>query len=123
MKNILKLEEIFMFLAAILVFNTLSYSWWLFPAFLLLPDLSMLGYLANNRNGAYIYNFFHHKAVAICVFIAGYYFGIEALQLAGTILFAHASMDRVFGYGLKYITSFQDTHLGKIGKTEKAAEV
>ncbi|HET8568702.1 MAG TPA: DUF4260 family protein [Candidatus Limnocylindria bacterium] len=26
-------------------------------------------------------------------------------------------MDRLFGYGLKYPTSFSDTHLGRIGRT------
>jgi hypothetical protein len=38
------------------------------------------------------------------------------LQLAGIILFTHSSMDRVFGYGLKYPDSFNNTHLGPIGK-------
>jgi hypothetical protein len=40
-------------------------------------------------------------------------------MLAGIILFAHSSMDRLFGYGLKYFTGFSDTHLGKIGKEMK----
>jgi hypothetical protein len=29
------------------------------------PDISMLGYLAGNKAGAIIYNFFHHKALGI----------------------------------------------------------
>lgn len=36
-------------------------------------------------------------------------------MLAGVILFAHASMDRIFGYGLKYADDFKHTHLQEIG--------
>jgi uncharacterized protein DUF4260 len=38
------------------------------------------------------------------------------LSLVGTILLGHSSLDRVFGYGLKYPDAFQNTHLGVIGK-------
>jgi hypothetical protein len=37
-------------------------------------------------------------------------------MLAGTILLGHSSLDRVLGYGLKYPDSFQNTHLGVIGR-------
>jgi hypothetical protein len=36
--------------------------------------------------------------------------------MAGAILVAHTGMDRLLGYGLKYPTSFQETHLGRIGR-------
>ena len=45
-----------------------------------------------------------------------FYFNQEYLQLAGIILFGHASFDRVLGYGLKYSDSLNKAHLGKIGK-------
>jgi hypothetical protein len=38
------------------------------------------------------------------------------LQLIGVILLGHSSLDRALGYGLKYEDSFQNTHLGRIGK-------
>jgi hypothetical protein len=41
---------------------------------------------------------------------------VPALTLAGVILVAHTGIDRILGYGLKYPTSFQDTHLGRIGR-------
>ena len=44
------------------------------------------------------------------------------LALAGAILIAHVGMDRAAGYGLKLPTSFQDTHLGLIGKARAAAQ-
>ena len=118
MKYLLKLEEIAMFLCAIFLFNQLNFSWWWFPALLFLPDLSMLGHLVNTTVGAQLYNFVHHKAVAIFIYAIGIYLMNLALQLTGIIIFAHSSMDRIMGYGLKYTDSFNNTHLGIIGKTQ-----
>src|SRR5690554_7338962 len=61
MKNLLKLEELGQFLLSIMLFSRLEYSWWIFPMCLLLPDLSMIGYLISPKIGAWMYNFFHHK--------------------------------------------------------------
>ncbi len=97
---------------SIVFFSQLSFAWWWYPAFILVPDVSMIGYAFGNRIGAYSYNFAHHKGIAIIVGLLGYYIQSEGLELAGIILFAHASMDRIFGYGLKYPDSFQHTHLG-----------
>ena len=116
MKTLLKFEEIGQFLLAILLFNQLGYAWWIFPALLLLPDLSMLGYVVNPKIGAYLYNLFHHKLTALILFILGTTVNIPILILAGIILFAHSAMDRIFGYGLKFTDSFKHTHLGEIGK-------
>ena len=38
------------------------------------------------------------------------------LFITGIILYGHASMDRIFGYGLKFAENFQHTHMGWIGK-------
>lgn len=116
MRNLLKLEEAAMLVLALLAFSQLDYSWWLFAALLLTPDLGMLGYLAGPRVGAATYNLLHHKALAVAVYLLGVYLSQPALQLAGSILFAHSSLDRVFGYGLKQSDSFQNTHLGRIGR-------
>ncbi len=115
MKQLLQLEELVMFLIAIVAFNQLQFDWWWFPALLLLPDFSMIGYLINTQIGAYCYNFVHHKALALIIAGVGFYIQNQYLLLSGIILFAHSSMDRVFGYGLKHISSFNDTHLGIIG--------
>jgi len=32
------------------------------------------------------------------------------------IMLGHASLDRILGYGLKHLDSFNNTHLGIIGK-------
>lgn len=116
MKNSLKLEELAQFLFGIYLFSTLDFAWWWFPVLILSPDISMVGYVFGNKVGAYSYNLFHHKAVAIAVYLLGIYLNNSMVELGGIILFAHSAMDRMFGFGLKFITSFNDTHLGKIGK-------
>jgi hypothetical protein len=119
MKTFIKLEELAQFILGILLFSQLDFLWWVFPAALLLPDVSMLGYLANPRVGAGLYNLLHHKLTGVAVLAAGYLAGSDMLALAGIILFAHSAMDRIFGYGLKYPNSFKHTHLGVIGREGK----
>lgn len=116
MKNLLKLEELFMFALSIFLFTKLDFAWWWYPVLLFTPDLSMIGYIVNPQIGAATYNFIHFKAVGISVYILGIILASPTIQLAGLILFGHSSMDRVLGYGLKYPDSFQHTHLGMIGK-------
>src|SRR2546423_9834239 len=116
MRKVIQLEELAMFLLSIYLFSQLSFKWWLFPVLILTPDISMVGYAFGNKTGAIIYNLFHHKALAIALYIFGSYLQNEVLQLIGIILFGHSSMDRMLGYGLKTFQSFKYTHLGEIGK-------
>ncbi|GAB3204156.1 multisubunit Na+/H+ antiporter MnhB subunit [Pontibacter aydingkolensis] len=116
MKSVLRLEDIARFILAYTLSLYLGYSWWLFFALLLAPDLSMIGYLFGTKAGAWLYNIFHHQGLAIAVGLAGLYFGVAWLQLAGLILYGHSAMDRALEYGLKYTDSFKHTHLGWIGK-------
>ncbi|WP_375323426.1 DUF4260 domain-containing protein [Flagellimonas sp. GZD32] len=116
MKTALKLEELMMFVLGIYLFNQLDYAWWWFLVLLLTPDIGMLGYLFGNKAGAIAYNLFHHKGVAIVVYLLGTYFSIPLWQLIGIILFSHSAFDRIMGYGLKYEKGFKFTHLGEIGK-------
>lgn len=116
MNIIIKLEEIALFALGVYFFSLLSFKWWWFLILILASDLSMLGYILGNKSGAFFYNVFHHKGVAVLFYILGSYFIIEDLQLAGIILFSHSAMDRIFGYGLKYEKGFKYTHLGEIGK-------
>ena len=116
MKTIIKLEEVSLFILGIYLFSLLNYQWWWFLVLILAPDFSMLGYIVNNKFGALSYNLFHHKGIAVLLYLSGCYLKIELLQLIGVILFSHSSMDRMFGYGLKYEQGFKYTHLGEIGK-------
>jgi hypothetical protein len=116
MKTLLKLEDFLLFCLSLFLFSRLDYSWWLFALLFLTPDLSMLGYLINPRIGAWTYNLVHHLGAGITLYALGAILSIPWMMFAGTLLFGHSSLDRVFGYGLKYEDSFQNTHLGRIGK-------
>jgi hypothetical protein len=116
MRNLIKLEELALAGLGIFAFAGLGVEWWWFPLLILVPDLSALGYLAGPRFGAFTYNLAHHRGVAVLVIMFGILNSSVWWQLAGIILFAHSSLDRVFGYGLKYPDSFNNTHLGLIGK-------
>jgi hypothetical protein len=116
MKKLVAVEELFFVLLSIFLFRALDIAWWWFPLLFLAPDLSMLGYLAGARAGAFTYNLAHHKAVAVTLYIAGSLLGSQPMQFAGLLLLAHSSFDRILGYGLKYPDAFQHTHLGMIGR-------
>lgn len=116
MQTTLKIEELAQFILGIFLFSQLDYAWWWFLVLILTPDIGAIGYLINTKIGAFTYNIFHHKAIAIIVGLVGFYFNSSLLILIGVILFSHAALDRIFGYGLKYPDNFKNTHLGSIGK-------
>ena len=76
----------------------------------------LLSYQNQDEQFEACYNLFHHKGIAIAVFIAGLLLPNMLLQIIGIVLFGHSSMDRFFGYGLKTEEGFKYTHLGIIGK-------
>jgi hypothetical protein len=110
----LRLEGLAVFLLAVLLYGRGEYSWWLFAALVLVPDASMVGYLAGARVGAVVYNAAHSYAGPLLL-AAGLLLTGRALALP-LIWLAHIGADRLVGYGLKYPTSFADTHLGTIGR-------
>lgn len=117
MKILLKLEELALLVLGFVLFLKMDVPWWWFFALLLTPDIGMLGYLMDNRVGAFTYNLFHHRGVAVLLYLIGIsYIHLPALELAGIIIFSHIAMDRMFGYGLKYEQGFKFTHLGEIGR-------
>ncbi|HLZ86711.1 MAG TPA: DUF4260 domain-containing protein [Puia sp.] len=116
MKQLIKWEEAALLLLSIFLWAQLHFAWYWWLIWILAPDLSMIAYLGGNRVGAIGYDLVHHKAVAVVVYLVGWYLGDRIVQGAGMILLGHSCMDRAMGYGLKYFSGFQDTHLGKIGK-------
>lgn len=111
MKTLIKIEEAAFFGWSLFLFSRLNVRWWWFPLLLFVPDISMAGYLLNTRIGAVVYNIVHHRAISISLYVAGAILGNSPVQLAGIMLFAHSTLDRVFDYGLKYPDAFKHTHL------------
>lgn len=118
MKIILKLEYFTLFILSLYGFSHTEFSWWWFLGLFFVPDISMLGYLVNTRFGAFCYNLFHHFGTAILLYLGAIYLKLPYLEMIVTIMLAHSAFDRIVGYGLKYEDSFQNTHLGKIGKAK-----
>jgi hypothetical protein len=120
-KTWLQIEGFGAFVAATIAYASLGGDLvWFVPA-LLLPDLSAIGYLRGPRIGALVYNLVHNAALGLAVLGAGLYLSVAPIVLAGTILVAHVGMDRFAGYGVKLMSSFHDTHLGRKGKEAREA--
>ena len=117
MKNMLKVEEAMQLILAIFLFNDSPFAWWTYAVWFLAPDVSMLGYIFGPRVGAYCYNLFHHKGVAVLLYLIGAYSNSHVLIFGGLVLFGHSAFDRILGYGLKYTDDFKHTHLGQIGES------
>ena len=110
-------ENLAVAVAVVVVFVQLHFSWWWLPTLFLAFDVSAAGYLVNERIGAVSYNL-AHAYVAPAVLLLGYILSSARwCAFAGLLWAFHIAADRVLGYGLKFPTSFQDTHLGRIGKS------
>ena len=108
--------------AVVLIVSLLSYhriqgSWLLFALLFLVPDISMLGYLANVRIGAMAYNAAHCYAVPLLLAAYSLLTNRSLLLALSIIWIAHIGFDRMLGYGLKYPTRFRDTHLNPLRHT------
>jgi hypothetical protein len=112
--TLLRVEGVALLALSVLLYWVNGGSWLLFGVLLLAPDLSMLGYLAGPRVGAAIYNAFHTHAMPAVVGALGMIFASPAAIAVALIWFAHIGMDRTLGYGLKYPTSFKNTHLERV---------
>ncbi len=106
--------------ATLLVLSILLYDlnngggWLLFVLLFLVPDLSMLGYLAGRRAGAVAYNLFHTYALPGLLAVFGLLVGDPLVVSVALVWSAHIGFDRMVGYGLKYPTGFFDTHLHRL---------
>lgn len=119
---VLRLEALLLLAAALVAYHHLGGSWGTFALTFLLPDLSLLTYLAGPRAGALGYNAAHSTLAPGALALAALAAGIPDLGLAAAIWLGHIGLDRALGYGLKYQTSFASTHLGVIGGAGRAQE-
>lgn len=110
--TVLRVEALAAFVLATLMYAHADGSWGWYFALILVPDLSMLGYLINNRVGAICYNIVHSYVLPMLCFIAALILNISLLEWLSLIWLAHIGLDRTLGYGLKYASGFANTHLG-----------
>lgn len=112
---ILQIEYGSFLLGSVILYRHLHFSWLLFAALFLVPDLSMLGYLGNPRLGSALYNLGHAIFLPVCLFLFASAMDRALWMAISIIWFSHIVWDRLVGYGLKYPTHFKDTHLQHLG--------
>jgi Domain of unknown function (DUF4260) len=100
--------------AAIAVYFYADYPWWLLVALALAPDLSMVGYRSSVRVGSITYDAAHTSVLPIVLAASGLIANVDLAVQIGLIWLMHIGVDRAIGYGLKYPTSFKDTHLQRV---------
>jgi Domain of unknown function (DUF4260) len=108
---ILRAEGAVALALSLAAYHALGYTWWLFAATLLAPDLAMLGYLRDPATGAITYNLAHTYVAPFILALIGYFTGVLLLIALAAVWAAHIGLDRLLAYGLKYATAFQKTHL------------
>jgi hypothetical protein len=111
-KTLLQVEGACVFGSTIWAYSRFGQSWWTFAGLLIVPDLGMVGYLANSSVGAAIYNSVHTEALPILLLCTALARDNETVAGWALCWLAHIGMDRMLGYGLKYGSSFAHSHLG-----------
>ncbi|MER0238348.1 DUF4260 domain-containing protein [Fulvimarina sp. MAC8] len=114
-KLLLRAEAAIVLAVAISIYHHIGASWTLFALLLLVPDLSMLGFLAGPRIGARVYNAAHWYGTPMIACYVGFLWDVPMLLAIGLIWIAHIAFDRLIGAGLKYENGFRFTHLGEYG--------
>lgn len=113
---LLRLEGLAFAGAALALYRWTGGSWPMFAVLLLIPDLSMLGYLVSPRTGAVAYNTVHVTLGPVLLGALAAALREPLLAQCTAIWLAHIGLDRALGYGLKYPAGFGFTHLGRIGR-------
>jgi hypothetical protein len=108
---LLRIEGGVLFAVTILCYWESHASWILFAALVLAPDLSFAGYAAGVKIGAAVYNLVHTLTGPLILLAYGLVAAHFSLLPYAMIWIAHIGMDRMLGFGLKYPTGFNDTHL------------
>lgn len=112
----LKLEAIALAILMVVLTRESGYSLWVLPLSFMVFDIGALGYVFNSRVGAMTYNFMHNYTVPTLLIAWGVWFDQDVISVIGFAWIFHISVDRALSFGLKHKHSFQDTHLGLIGK-------
>lgn len=114
LRKVIYLEYVMGFILCLILYLHLEFSILLFLLLLLVPDISMLGYLFDKKIGSSIYNVDHSFIIPANLFIIAFFHEYSTLLMVVIIWIAHIFMDRSLGFGLKYKDNFKETHLQKI---------
>ena len=113
-RHLIRAEGIAVAAAAVVLFFYEGYPWWVLLVLALAPDLSAVGYVFGPRVGAASYDAVHTYVGPVVLGLAGVVWESDAATMIALVWLAHIGVDRAVGYGLKYPTRFDDTHLQRI---------
>jgi hypothetical protein len=113
-RGLLRLEGLAVLAGALVLYFDRGYGWLPLLVLGLAPDLSFLGYLAGPRIGSLAYDIAHTSALPVALAVVGVVAGSSLATQLALIWIAHVGADRMLGYGLKYPTGFEDTHLQRV---------
>ena len=111
---LLRLEGLAVLGGSLGLYVDADFGWILFLALILVPDLSMLGYLGGVDLGTVCYDIVHTYVLPIVLAVAGVLAGADTATQVALIWLAHIGVDRFLGYGLKYPSGFKETHLQRV---------
>ncbi|HEX3291012.1 MAG TPA: DUF4260 domain-containing protein [Gaiella sp.] len=113
-RSLLHVEGAVVAVAAVTLYFHLGYPWWLLLVLALAPDLSMVGYAAGPGVGAVVYDIAHTYAIPVALGLVGVFADTDLAVQISLVWAAHIGFDRAIGYGLKYPSGFQETHLQRV---------
>jgi hypothetical protein len=113
---LLRSEALFALLISLFCYSGLHGSWLLFVVFLLVPDLSLLGYLVkgNGRLAAALYNGVHTYVLPLAAGLIAWKLRSVLCERLAVIWIAHIALDQLLGFGLKYPQGFKPTHIQSV---------
>jgi hypothetical protein len=111
---LLRLEGLIVFAACVALYLDADYGLVTLVVLFLTPDLSILPFLAGPRVGSVAYNVVHTYLPGIALGAVGVLFDVGVATQVALIWVAHIGLDRALGYGLKYPSSFRQTHLQRV---------
>jgi hypothetical protein len=113
-RRLLRAEGLAVLVGALVLYFELDFGWLLLVVLVLAPDLSIAGYAAGPRVGAVAYDLAHTELWPIALAVVGVLADVDLLVQLALIWLAHIGVDRFVGYGLKYPTRFDDSHLQRV---------
>ena len=100
--------------ASIALYFHLGFGWVLLVVLFLAPDVSIAAWAAGPRAGAAVYNAVHTYVPPLVLATVGVLADWDLGEQLALIWSTHIGGDRLLGFGLKYPTRFDDTHLQRV---------
>ena len=112
-QHFLRIEGLMICAVTLGGYFTLEGPLWLLAVLALAPDVSMVGYLAGPRVGSRCYNLVHTYTLPLLLGTVGFLLDSQLAVLTAFVWAGHIGIDRFVGFGLKFESGFDHTHLSK----------